>query len=154
MIVKKSNIGGRNNLREINPAWFTGKTWIKSMSDTIGTAGQDIYHVHFEVGSRTKLHSHDGDQILIVTCGKGSLVLFEADDMSQKDDFQIKKTKTIGLAKGDMVNIPKGVLHTHGSTDPTETFSHVAVNILPRKNAKYKTTWYESDLKSRVYSII
>lgn len=153
-MIKKSNINHRTKLRKINPAWFTGKTWIKPVSDVIGATGHDIYHVHFEGGSRTKLHTHNGDQILIVTRGEGSLILFEAKDASQKHDFHIKKTKVTKLVEGDIVNIPKGVLHTHGSTNTGETFSHVAFNILPRKNAAYKTTWYESDFKSRVYDII
>jgi hypothetical protein len=48
------------------------------------------------------------------------------------------------------VHIPAKTLHTHGSVDKKKPFSHIAINILPRKNAEYKTTWYESDFKSKV----
>ena len=33
---------------------FTGKTWMKVISEKIDAKDQDIYHVHFENGSRTK----------------------------------------------------------------------------------------------------
>ncbi|MEK0348086.1 MAG: cupin, partial [Nitrosopumilus sp.] len=52
------------------------------------------------------------------------------------------------------VHIPTKILHTHGSIDKKKTFSHIAINILPRKNATYKTIWYESDFKTKVSEII
>ena len=38
--------------------------------------------------------------------------------------------------------------------DNKKEFSHIAINILPRKNAEYKTVWYESDFKTKVSKII
>lgn len=151
--MKKSNINGKNDQRKVNPNWFTGRTWMKVLSNKIKSEDQDIYHVHFEKGSRTKLHEHNGNQVLIATNGKGSLEIFRRFGTS-KTNFKIKRTQKITLNQGDIVHIPAKVLHTHGSVDKKKTFSHIAINILPRKNANYKTTWYESDFKSMVSEII
>jgi len=151
--MKKSNIFGSGDKRKVNLNWFTNKTWMKVLSEKIKSKEQDIYHVHFERGSRTKLHLHDGNQVLIVTRGKGSLEIFRRYG-SSKDNFKIKRTEMLALNEGDIVYIQAKMLHTHGSIDKKKTFSHIAINILPRKNAVYKTTWYESDFKTRVSKIV
>ena len=147
--MKKSNIHGTNDKRSVNPDWFTGKTWMKVLSGKIKSQDQDIYHVHFEKGSRTKIHYHNGNQVLIGVKGKGSLEIFKKYG-NKKSDFKIKRMEKITLNEGDIVHIPAKTLHTHGSVDKKKPFSHIAINILPRKNAEYKTTWYESDFKSKV----
>ena len=151
--MKKTNIFGTGDQRKVNPDWFTGKTWMKVLSEKIKSKDQDIYHVHFEKGSRTKLHQHDGNQVLIATKGKGSLEIFKKYGTT-KSNFKIKLIERILLNEGDIVYIPAKILHTHGSIDKKKTFSHIAIKILPRKNASYKTTWYESDFKSKVLEII
>jgi len=151
--MQKSNIFGSNDKRIVNPDWFTSKTWMKVLSDKIKSKEQDIYHVHFEKGSRTKLHLHNGNQILIATKGKGSLEIFKRYG-STKTNFKIKRTEKIPLNEGDIVYISSKVLHTHGSVDKKKTFSHITINILPKKNSTYKTTWYESDFKANVSKII
>ena len=151
--MQKSNIFGSNDKRVVNPDWFTSKTWMKVLSDKIKSKEQDIYHVHFEKGSRTKLHLHNGNQILIATKGKGSLEIFKRYG-STRTNFKIKRTEKIPLNEGDIVYISAKVLHTHGSVDKKKTFSHIAINILPKKNSIYKTTWYESDFKANVSKII
>ena len=151
--MKKSNISGSADQRKVNPDWFTGKTWMKVLSEKIKSKDQDIYHVHFEKGSRTKLHQHDGNQVLIATKGKGSLEIFRKYGTS-KTNFKIKRTERVSLNEGDIVHIPAKVLHTHGSIDKKKEFAHIAINILPRKNSPYKTTWYESDFKSKTTDII
>lgn len=145
--MKKSNIFGSSDKRKVNPKWFTGKTWMKVISDKIRSKEQDIYHVHFEKGSRTKLHSHNGSQVLIATKGNGSLDVFKKQGTGKKN-FKIKKVQTIRLSEGDTVYIPAKTLHTHGSTNKNKIFSHIAINILSKKNAAYKTDWYESDFRS------
>jgi hypothetical protein len=45
--MKKSNISGTGDKRNVNPNWFTGKTWMKVLSEKIKAKDQDIYHVHF-----------------------------------------------------------------------------------------------------------
>ena len=151
--MNKSNIQGVNDKRNVNPNWFTNKTWMKVLSEKIKSKDQDIYHVHFEKGSRTKLHSHDGNQVLITTKGKGSLEIFKRYG-SSKTNFKIKKMETIRLNEGDIVHIPAKTLHTHGSIDKKKEFAHIAINIFAKKNAPYKTTWYESDFKTKVSKII
>ena len=152
-IMNKSNIKGSNDRRDVNPEWFTGKTWMKVLSEKIKSKDQDIYHVHFEKGSRTKLHFHNGNQVLMAVKGKGSLEIFKKYG-TNKTEFKIKKTEKISLNEGDIVHIPAKTLHTHGSIDKKKEFSHIAINILPKKNSIYKTTWYESDFKSKVKNII
>ena len=126
---------------------------MKVLSEKIRSKDQDIYHVHFEKGSRTKIHAHNGNQVLIATKGKGSLEIFRRYG-SSKTNFKIKRTEKITLNEGDIVHIPAKILHTHGSVDKKVIFSHIAINILPRKNSLYNTTWYESDFKSNVSKIV
>ena len=126
---------------------------MKVLSEKIKSKDQDVYHVHFEKGSRTKLHEHNGNQVLIAIKGKGSLEIFKRYGKNKKE-FTIKKTERIMLNQGDIVHIPAKMLHTHGSVDKKKEFSHIAINILPRKNSEYKTIWYESDFKSQVSKII
>ena len=151
--MNKSNIKGSTDIRKANPEWFTNKTWMKVLSEKIKSKDQDIYHVHFENGSKTKLHFHNGNQVLIAIKGKGSLEIFKKYG-SKKTEFKIKKIDRINLNEGDIVHIPAKTLHTHGSTDKKKEFSHIAINILPKKNAIYKTTWYESNFKNKVTKII
>lgn len=134
---------GSDGQREINADWFTGRVWMKILLEGQNTK-QDMYHVHFEKGARTKLHRHDGSQALIVTQGQGSLIMYEADD-SDTDSFMIRAVETIHLSTGDVVYIPENTLHTHGSVDDTTTFSHIAINNLPCGVGEFVTAWYESD---------
>ena len=106
-----------------------------------------------KTGLEQNFHLHDGNQVLIVTEGKGSLEMFKRFG-SNKTNFEIKRTEKITLNEGDIVHIPARTLHTHGSIEKKTTFAHIAINILSRKNAPYKTTWYDSDFKSKVLQII
>ena len=151
--MKKSNISGTGDKRNVNPDWFTNKTWMKVLSEKIKAKDQDIYHVHFENGSRTKLHQHNGNQVLIGVKGKGSLEIFKKYGTS-KTNFKIKKIERISLNEGDIVHIPAKTLHTHGSINKKKEFSHIAINIIPKKNSIYKTEWYESNFKTLVSKII
>lgn len=149
--MKKTNLSTAG-MRKINPDWFTAKTYMREIGGPLKIKEQQVFHVYFENGSRTKLHMHNGSQVLIVTRGKGSIEMFKKSG-SKKDAFSIKRTKKILLKKDDTVYIPSGTLHTHGSVQGG-VFSHIAINILARKNSPYKTTWYESDFKSRVSGIV
>jgi quercetin dioxygenase-like cupin family protein len=151
--MQKSNIYTSGNGRKINKNWFTNHVHMKEISSTIKSREQNIYHVYFEKGARTKLHMHNGNQILIATRGSGSLELFKRLG-KHSSRFMIRKTKAIKLNEGDIVYIPKNTLHTHGSVNPSQTFSHIAINILPRKNSEYKTIWYNSDFKNTVTGIV
>lgn len=153
MDVKKTNLFSNSQIRKINPNWFTAKVRMSEISGVIGSTEQNIYHVYFENGAKTKVHMHNGNQILIVTRGNGVLETFSKKG-NGKENFGIKRTKTMRLNLGDIAYIKKGTLHTHGSSDKKRLFSHIAINIIPPKSKKYDTTWYESDFKTFASSLI
>lgn len=153
MDVKKTNLFSNSNMRKINPDWFTAKVRMSEISGVIDSKEQNIYHVYFENGAKTKVHVHNGNQILVVTGGSGVLETFSKKGRG-KENFGIKRTKTMRLSPGDIVHIKKGTLHTHGSSDKKRLFSHIAINIIPPKSKKYDTAWYESDFKTLASGII
>jgi quercetin dioxygenase-like cupin family protein len=67
--------------------------------------------VNFGKGVRNKFHAHDGDQVLIITAGKGFVV-------TEKE----KKVVTVG----EIVLFQAGEKHWHGTTEDYE-FSHIVV---------------------------
>ncbi len=151
--MKKINIYSSGDNRKINPNWFTNKVHMKEISSKIKSKEQDIYHVYFEDGAKTKLHLHNGNQILIVTKGMGSLEIFRKFGI-KKTNFKIERTEKILLKEGDIVYIPSNTLHTHGSIEKKKMFSHIAINIHPARNSEYKTVWYDSDFKTSVTEIV
>ena len=71
----------------------------------------NVVIVNFGKGVRNKLHSHDSDQILIITAGKG-IVATETEE----------KVATVG----DIILFQAGEKHWHGATEDSE-FSHIYV---------------------------
>ena len=69
--------------------YFTGPILARDISVVIKSTNEKIYHVAFNNGSRTKLHSHDGGQTLIVTKGKGDLIIYKK-LVKAKNNFRIK----------------------------------------------------------------
>ena len=69
--------------------------------------------VNFGKGVRNKFHSHDCEQVLIVTAGRGVVA-------TEKEE----KSVTVG----DVVLIPAGEKHWHGSVG--EPFSHIYISNL------------------------
>ena len=152
-ILKKINIISKTKEMKVNPEYFTGKAHLQELTSIVGSKEQKIYHVSFHNGARTKLHSHTGGQILIVTKGQGSLEMYSRSG-NQKSKFAIKKGPKINISSGDIVYIPAKKLHTHGSISKNQTFSHIAINANESKNKPAKTTWYESDFKNKVTKIL
>ena len=150
--MRKSNIHTSGNRRKINPNWFTGHTFMKDISGTIHSKEQDIYHVYFKNGSKTKLHTHNGSQVLIVIQGIGKLEFFKKYG-NKRSDFKIKKTESVPLNPGDIAYIPKNILHKHGASRK-KTLSHIAINILPSKKTPFKTIWYESNFAKLATKVI
>ena len=70
--------------------------------------------VNFGTGVRNKFHSHDREQVLIVTSGRGYIVT---------------ESEKIEITKGDVVLIPAGEKHWHGAAEDSE-FSHIYVSQL------------------------
>lgn len=151
-MIKKSNILTSGDKREINPNWFTNKVLMKDISSTIKSKEQNIYHVNFMNGAKTKMHKHDGSQILIITKGIGKLETFSKTSKGA-ERFSIKKTQSIILKPSDITYIPANTLHIHGASDK-KTFSHIAINVLAKAKSQYTTTWYESDFRSKTTSVI
>ena len=78
----------------------------------------DLNVVNFGRGVRLKFHAHDSEQILIVTAGKG-IVATEQEERV--------------VVPGDVIFIPAGEKHWHGSTSDSE-FSHI---FIYRRGSKY-----------------
>ena len=68
--------------------------------------------VNFGKGVRNKFHSHDHEQVLIVTAGKGIIATEE---------------REVVITPGDVVLIPANEKHWHGATGDSE-FSHIYVS--------------------------
>jgi quercetin dioxygenase-like cupin family protein len=142
-----------NPKAKANPDYFTGPVHMQELTSLVQSKEQKIFHVSFKNGARTKIHNHNGGQILIVTKGKGSLQWYSKSG-NNKSKFKIKKTEKVNLLEGDIVYIPAKKLHTHGSIEKKRVFSHIAINANPSKSIPAKTTWYESDFKNRVTKIL
>ena len=83
-----------------------------------GSTEYEINNVNFGKGVRLKFHSHDAEQILIVTSGTG-IVATENEE------------KVVSV--GDIIFIPSGEKHWHGSNGDSE-FSHI---FIYKKGSKY-----------------
>ncbi len=78
--------------------------------------------VNFGKGVRNKFHRHDGEQILIVTHGKG-IVATEGEERI--------------VTVGDIILIPAGEKHWHGAAKDSD-FSHIFIT-----RGGHKTTQLE-----------
>jgi len=76
----------------------------------------EVNVVNFGKGVRNKFHTHDFEQILVVTSGKG-VIATEAEEKL--------------VVVGDIVIIPAGEKHWHGATRDSE-FSHLYVTQLEK----------------------
>jgi quercetin dioxygenase-like cupin family protein len=76
--------------------------------------------VNFGKGVRNKFHTHDSDQILIVTAGKGIVA-------TEKEE----RVVTVG----EVVLFPAGEKHWHGATKESE-FSHIVVTKVESKTTQ------------------
>ena len=73
--------------------------------------GYSMSVVNFGKGVRNKFHSHDTDQILIVTSGRGYVA-------TEKEKREVNV--------GDIVVFPAGEKHWHGASEDS-TFSHIFI---------------------------
>ena len=72
----------------------------------------DVNIVNFGKGVRNKFHTHDHEQVLIVTAGKGIIAT---------------EDREVVITPGDVVLIPANEKHWHGATEDSE-FSHIYVS--------------------------
>ena len=89
---------------------FQGTVYISRLT---GTPAEHINSsvVSFEEGARNTFHTHDTDQILVVTEGEGTIAT-EAGEMP--------------MSAGDVVYIPAGESHWHGAR-PGKSMVHISV---------------------------
>ena len=115
------------NQGEINPynKFFTGTTYLNMLVTKDEMWNSSIGNVTFEKGARTNWHKHSGGQILLVTAGEGR--------------YQEKDKNIQVLKAGDVVKIPKDVIHWHGAS-PDSNFAHISIETNIPNN---QTTWLE-----------
>lgn len=146
--MKKENIGAikpDDSLLSENRNYFVGKVILHDISRGIDVKDQKVYYAGFRNGARTKVHYHEGGQILLVTQGKGILVLYKGSTKRQK--IKIKPITKILLKMGDVVYIPKHTLHWHGAIE-RKNFSHIAFNSFTSSSKEARTIWYDSNYTS------
>jgi len=94
------------------PDHFTGAVRVQSLFDAKGQSRTTGGQVTFQPGARSAWHTHPLGQILIVTGGVGWVQQWGG-------PIQV-------MRKGDVIWIPAGVKHWHGST-PTTSVTHIAI---------------------------
>ena len=90
---------------------FTGPVTMQPVVGTELSKRFLIKQVNFSRGVRNKFHTHNIEQVLIVTEGKGIVA-------TDKEE--------IAISPGDIVFIPAGEKHWHGAAKGA-TFSHLYV---------------------------
>lgn len=93
---------------------FSGTVYLHMMGAGDTALHTSFGNVTFEPKARTNWHSHPGGQILFITEGQGY--------------YQEKGQPARLLHKGDVVEIPRNVVHWHGA-DPDSEFAHIAVSL-------------------------
>ena len=94
---------------------FTGAVTLQPLIPEGGDYNMAV--VNFGKGVRNKFHTHESDQILIVTAGKGIV----ATELEQRE-----------VTVGDVILFPTGEKHWHGATEDSE-FSHIYVSKAGQK---------------------
>jgi quercetin dioxygenase-like cupin family protein len=114
--------------KKVNEAYFTGPVKIREVLSEQKSSDQEMYHVTFQNGARTTLHTHESEQILIVTRGRGVVGLINGTSLN---NFNIEDKDILFLEnEGDTVRIPRNKLHFHGAITKGEDFSHIAIRKL------------------------
>ncbi len=95
-----------------------GKIRLNRLSEKLSTSELKMYFIDFEKGSRSKLHLHDSDQIIVAIKGKGHLVAYSGiDPISDNTKANLRIEKSIELEENDAVLIPSGTIHWHGASE-------------------------------------
>ena len=97
---------------------FTGEVTMQTLLPESSEFTVNI--VNFDKGVRNKLHSHDYEQVLIVTAGRGIVATEEE-----------KRVVT----EGDVILFPAGEKHWHGATEDSK-FSHIFVTNTQTKTRR------------------
>ncbi|WP_321518987.1 carboxymuconolactone decarboxylase family protein [uncultured Bacteroides sp.] len=104
-------------------SYFTGRVWVNMNINPEDGYNTMVGTVNFEAKSRTNWHSHTSGQILFVISGVG---------------YYQEKGKSVQIIReGDVVKIPKNVVHWHGASHNC-AMTHIA--MVPELD-KDKTEW-------------
>ena len=106
------------HLGEATPiaGWDGGSVW-RTRQTIIPEGDSQNYKcsvVNFSQGSTTGWHTHDCDQILVVTSGSGRVAT---------------ETEELDINVGDVVHIKAGEKHWHGAKADT-TMGHITVTLM------------------------
>ena len=88
-----------------------GPVFKKALIDARDTGGFGMLSVTFEPGARLNFHTHNFEQILYVTEGKGIVAT---------------KDKEYTITQGSIVYIAPGEVHWHGATEDSP-LTHIAI---------------------------
>ncbi len=141
-----SQLKSDTDLVKSKKRYFVGDAWLNDISDKLKIKGEKVYLANFNNGARTKVHYHQGGQILVVTKGRGMLVIYKKTSI-KKETVKIQKLSQMNLEEGDVAFIPKNVLHWHGALKG-KNLVHIAFNIFTEKAKEAQTIWYDSDFTS------
>ncbi len=144
--INTSKLKSDSALVKSKKKYFVGDAWLNDISLKLKIQGEKAYLANFNNGARTKVHYHQGGQILVVTRGKGMLVIYKKANID-KNRVSIRKLSQTSLGPGDVAFIPKNTLHWHGALKG-KNFAHIALNIFTDKAKEAQTIWYESDFVS------
>ncbi|MDE1818358.1 MAG: cupin domain-containing protein, partial [Thaumarchaeota archaeon] len=125
--INTSKLKSDSALVKSKKKYFVGDAWLNDISLKLKIQGEKAYLANFNNGARTKVHYHQGGQILVVTKGKGMLVIYKKTDIN-KNKVSIRKLSQTSLGPGDVAFIPKNTLHWHGALKG-KNFAHIALNI-------------------------
>jgi 4-carboxymuconolactone decarboxylase len=89
---------------------FFGKVERQNLVEK-GTAGLVVAMVKFERGAGNRMHAHTGEQILVITEGKGMVA-------TEKEERIV--------TPGTVVYIPANEMHSHGATKDS-AFAHLSI---------------------------
>jgi 4-carboxymuconolactone decarboxylase len=89
---------------------FTGAVTTESIARNTDGSRVIISSVTFAPGARTTWHAHHERQVLIVTTGTGIV--------------QVKGEAARLIVPGDVIDIPKGVVHWHGAAENSLMHHH------------------------------
>jgi len=89
---------------------FFGKVQRQNLLEK-GTAGLVVAMVTFDPGAGNRMHAHTGEQVLVVTEGKGVVATETGDQI---------------VTVGTIVYIPANEMHSHGATKDS-AFAHLSI---------------------------
>ena len=139
---------------KVKPSYFTGRVRLMDAPGAGGSEPTRVYEVRFYSGARTKLHVHDGGQILVATSGRGSLATYRRPGpLRSTSRAKITRVSRILLVPGKAVYVPPGCLHTHGSVSKSQAFVHIAINMESASGRQMTTRWFDSDLATWISEI-